>query len=108
MESWARAFALTQLVELPLYLWLLSGLSIWRRLGFGFAASALTHPWLWFILPNWLLRPLGYWGYVAVGEGLVVLTEAALLKVVCPSWRRALAIALLANGCSFGVGLLVF
>ena len=107
MDEWARAFALTLLVELPLYGWLLKDAPLLRRLLAGLTASSLTHPWLWFILPAVLMPALGYWGYVAVGEALVVLAEAGVVAGVGTPWRRALRVSVLVNAASFAVGQLL-
>jgi hypothetical protein len=44
--AWLRAFLFTQLVEMPVYLVLLP-VSRAR----AFAASAVTHPFVWFVFP---------------------------------------------------------
>jgi hypothetical protein len=55
---WLAAFALTQIVEVPIYLRALArspethALS-WRvRLAVAFGASVLTHPFVWFVFPR--------------------------------------------------------
>ena len=108
MVSWPVAFALTQALELPFYA---VGVaqpatrrSLPRRLLIGFGASALTHPWVWFVLPPYLTPLLGYWGYVAVVELLVVLAEAAYLTGMGWAGRQALRRAALANLLSAAAG----
>jgi hypothetical protein len=95
--GWPLAFALTQAVELPFYAVGIERGSLARRLLVGLGASALTHPWVWFVLPPYLQPALGYWGYVVTVELLVVATEAAYLTGMGWDRRQALARAALAN-----------
>jgi hypothetical protein len=104
--GWPFAFALTQAVELPFYTVGLER-SLPRRLLVGFGASALTHPWVWFVLPPYLQPALGYYGYVAVVELLVVLAEAAYLTGMGLPARRALVRSTLANAASCAAGFVV-
>ncbi len=102
--EWLRAFGLTLVLEAPVYALFL------RAAGFGptggvlviVAVNLVTHPALWYIYP----RFSPYWAWLLLGEGLVVLVEAALLS----RWfgtRRALLGALLANISSTVLGLMV-
>ena len=101
MGAWLAAFAFTQAVEVPIYTWALRhrrrSAALW-----AFAASALTHPVVWFVMPRWRW-PGGYWGYVGAAEAFAVGAEALFL------WRlgvgRPLLWALVANGASAGLGL---
>lgn len=104
MVSWPVAFALTQAVELPFYTVGVAHRSLARRVLVGFGASALTHPWVWFVLPPYLTPALGYWGYVAVVELLVVAAEAAYLTGMGFDARRALVRCALANAASAAAG----
>ena len=97
MVTWPVAFALTQAIELPFYAVGIERGSHARRLLVGFGASALTHPWVWFVLPPYLQPALGYWGYVVVVELLVVVVEAAYLTGMGLERRQALVRAALAN-----------
>ena len=97
MVTWPVAFALTQAIELPFYAVRIERGSLARRLLVGFGASALTHPWVWFVLPPYLQPALGYWGYVAVVELLVVWVEAAYLMGMGFDRRQALVRSTLAN-----------
>ena len=103
--SWWAAFALTQGIEIPIYLLgtRQAGLSWGWRLAVAFGASALTHPIVWFVLKA-LEDPLGFWGYFIVAESFAVGAEALYL------WgfdiERPLVLALAANGTSASVGLL--
>ena len=99
MTRWLLAFALTQLVEVPLYL----------RAGASgrtaFLASTLTHPVVWFGFPLLRRLGLGYWGMVGVAEVFAVAAEALWLRA--HGVRRALAWSLAANVASFLTGLLL-
>lgn len=102
LAAWARAFAFTQIVEAPIYRW---GFGARWRTAFG--ASALTHPFVWFAFP-WLQHAWGmpYTRWVALAEVFALLVEAALLaraEKLPPG--RALLASLVANGASFGLGL---
>lgn len=101
---------LTYAVELPLLVHLLRPHARWQRSAVtGLAASGLTHPLLWFLWPR--VVPLDdYALYLATGEGLVVLVEAALIWAV--ALRRverggsaALLASIATNAASCGVGL---
>lgn len=95
--AWLGAFAFTQLVEVPVYR--RAGCS-WRG---AFAASAITHPVVWFVIFP-LLRAR-YAEKVVVAEAFAVLVEALWLRVALKN-PRPLAWSLAANGLSFGLGML--
>lgn len=105
MASWLVAFALTQAVELPIFVFGLRRWPLWKRVAVGFAASAATHPWVWFVLPPYLRPSLGYWGYVALVECLVIVAEALFLAGMGISRRRAFGWSAAANVASALVGL---
>ncbi|MCO4771500.1 MAG: hypothetical protein KDA24_15820 [Deltaproteobacteria bacterium] len=102
MIRWLVAFAFTQVVEVPVWAAALTGRPWAHRIGLGFLASALTHPFVWFLFPPLVKPHLGWWGYLAVAETFAVLAEAALMKKLGVS--DALLWALLANGLSAGLG----
>lgn len=102
--AWLAAFAFTQIVEAPLYRRLL-GVS-WLA---AFGASAITHPFVWFVFPrihvSWLWRTLGseIFAWVVEAAWFVLLSRrgaAARLGL-----GRALLVSLLANGASECLGL---
>lgn len=102
LGPWLRAFVLTQVVEVPIY-----RLAAAARLPYALAASALTHPFVWFFFP-WLAERLAWsWGTMAVAAELFAwLVEAAWLGLAARvRWPRALFASLVANGASAGVGL---
>lgn len=106
MRSWALAFALTHAVEVPIYLFLLR--LAWRkRIAVAFGTSALTHPYLWFVLPSVLMPVAGYWGFVAIGESLVVLVEAGVCMLLGTPAKRALLASFAANTASACAGFLL-
>jgi hypothetical protein len=106
VKSWALAFALTHAVEVPIYLFLLR--LVWRkRIAVAFGTSALTHPYLWFVLPSLLLPVAGYWGFVAIGESFVVLVEAGVCVLLGVPARRALFASCVANAASVCAGFLL-
>jgi hypothetical protein len=101
---WAIHFALTQAVELPIYALGLRAMSRRKRLAVGFGASALTHPWLWFVLPP-LLRPfMSYGVYLVLVETAIAIVEALYLAGMGLALRRAFAWSALANGASLLTG----
>ncbi|GAB4208771.1 MAG: hypothetical protein OHK0013_27540 [Sandaracinaceae bacterium] len=107
---WALAFAFTEVVEAPIYAFSLDPIRPRReRWAIALAASLLTHPLVWFVFPE-LTRTIAPeaspWLAIALAESFAVLTEAAWLAAF--GSRLALAIALLANGTSFTLGLFLY
>ncbi len=109
---WLRAFALTVLIEVPL--WVLVLRSRFERLReaifLAFALQVITHRALWFLAPRF--EP--YWAWVTVMELCVLSIEAGVAAWVMgrgPGWgatiRLALFASLLANAVSTAVGLLL-
>jgi len=109
LTAWLIAFAFTQAVEVPIYLWATGG-----RFGVSFLASTLTHPVVWFVFPYALLRAElllgvdfglpGYVAMVAAAEFFAWLVEGLWLERF--GVRRPLLMSLLANGSSLSLGLL--
>ena len=97
-RAWLIAFVFTQMVEVPIYS---RGLRVGVLPAFG--ASAITHPILWFVIFPYL--PLPYLGLVVAGEAFAFLAEGAYFAFIFRR-QRALLWSALANGASFGVGLL--
>jgi hypothetical protein len=99
--SWALAFALTQLVEVPI--WMRAFPKPMRALK-AFGATAITHPLLWFVfVPMWRGD---WWTMFVVGELLVVAIESAYARAL--GVKRPLAWSFVANGASAGLGLLLY
>jgi hypothetical protein len=106
--EWARAYGLTQLIEVPLYLYAARKLPAARRWLYALGASTLTHPVLWFLFP-WPEAPATMRDYIPVfvsGEGFVIIAEAYwgwLLRV-----PRPLKWSILANGASILAGFAMY
>ncbi len=104
MTSWLAAFVLTQVLEIPVWMW--AGRKVFSSKGrnflCAFGASAITHPVLWFAFP-W--GSGDYYLVLIVGETFVFVVEALWAKW----WGLAhpWGISALANGFSLGIGLLV-
>jgi hypothetical protein len=110
-RDWAEAFLFTQAFEMPVYLVALyryrPGVRWYKALAIAFGASAITHPFVWFFFPYFSVGhgPDYYWNVVVpAAEVFAVGVEALYL------WRLRVTLALawsfLANGLSFGLGLL--
>ncbi len=101
-EAWLVAFALTQLVEVPLYRWL-APVSWWR----AGSLSAVTHPAVWYVIPPLCYGAgLGYHPMLVIAETFAWLVEAAMLVAFGVRARRALSLSLVANGASVLAGYL--
>jgi hypothetical protein len=97
---WLVAFAVTQLVEVPIYTRALRG-----RVTLAFAASLLTHPLVWFAFPH-LGKALGlrYPLMVVLAEAFAISAEAIFLERAA-KLKRAWLWSLAANAASVAVGL---
>ncbi|GAB5541451.1 MAG: hypothetical protein RLO52_18715 [Sandaracinaceae bacterium] len=116
ITSWIRAFLLTQMIEIPIHAQA-PGLALpWRRrLAVAFAASAMTHPMVWFVIPGLVfeLRPTGdyatnWWIHVAISEVFAVVAEGLWLSAFGVRLPKALAWSLFANLVSFSAGLFCY
>lgn len=104
MSAWLAAFALTQIVEMPIYVRALRKKTIERlpvALAIAFGASALTHPIVWFVFPE--LIPGAWLTMVLAAEAFAIATEALWLRAF--GLDRALAWAGFTNAASVLVGL---
>ncbi|MCB9612553.1 MAG: hypothetical protein H6722_08895 [Sandaracinus sp.] len=87
LVRWLGAFALTQLVELPLYAHALrEAVPSRARWAWAGLPSALTHPLLWWVFPSVAGR-LGYVGAVMSLELVVVVVEAVALRTIVAGAR---------------------
>lgn len=96
-SRWLLAFAVTQAIEIPIYLWATPGRPWARRLWIAAMASVMTHPIVWAM--GWVIRP--YLLYVLVAETFAVVVETLWLRyhgVPQPFWW-----ALTANATSVAV-----
>lgn len=105
---WLRAFGLTVLIEAPFIIALFRQAEprIGRRVAFAFFANLASHPAVWFIFPVLLPRaglPL------VIQEVWAVLIEALFYRLVFDRGGGTLALggSALANGASYGAGLVV-
>ena len=99
---WLPVFVFAQVIEMPVYARPLRRAG-WRRGGLvlaAFGATALTHPFVWFLFPRVLPHVL--WLRIFVSESFAVGVEAAYLRLL--GVRRPLGWSLLSNLLSFGLG----
>ncbi len=111
--AWLSAFVFTQVVECPLYLVAMRGSKrpVRSRLMIAFGASLITHPIVWFVIPDlsytlidpWAHPAAAYAAMVAFAESFAVGVEAIYLArlEVEDAWLWSLA----ANAASAGLGL---
>lgn len=98
---WAKAFVLTELVEAPIYRRVLP-----TRWTLALAASAITHPFVWFAFPKLMYTGLDYVTTSVLSEAFAVAVEAIFFwRVGAISIVRASLVSLLANAASVAVGL---
>ncbi len=110
-SAWLWAFAVTQVVEVPIHMRGLGEVGEragggrrfrWaHRLWLAFAASALTHPFVYFGFP-WLMGGMGL-GCLLAAESFAVVVEAWWLGQLGVGRRDAVLWSLVANACSVGV-----
>lgn len=106
--AYATALLLTLAIEIPI---VAVGLARWYRVPAALgvpsaaAASLLTHPVVWFVLPGPLTPAIGGPGYLLVAEGFAWLVEAAIFWLAT---RRdpvgLLLLSLIANLASLTAG----
>ena len=107
VAEWAQYFAVTTLVELAVAVPLLGfGEGRWRRVFTVALAQLVSHPAVWFILPELGMRR---GTYLTVAETWAVVSELLLYRLVFErlSWARALGVSALANGASLAAGTLL-
>ena len=101
MITWLIAFILTQVLEVPIWLW--AGRKVISSRGKNWlcalGASSITHPIIWTVFP-WSAG--NYVVMLIAAETFVVVVEASWAKWwgIPHPWR----ISLLANVCSWGIG----
>ncbi len=105
VHQWAVAYALTQAVEMPVYLLFTRGRPTARRWLHAAGASTLTHPLLWFAIPWEEIDAAGhYWPVVWTAEAVIVAVEGAYGRML--ALPRPFAASLVANAASFLTGLM--
>lgn len=107
--AWFKAFVFTAAIEVPLvvlaYRRVARDMRWERRTVVAFFAQLASHPLVWFVIPT---LTSSYRATLLVAESWAVLSETALYAAILGGGAgRAFAVALLANMCSFGLGLLV-
>ncbi len=104
--TWLLAFALTCALEIPVVLALTRGHGRRsRRALVAFAAQVLTHPLVWFVFPE--LTSLSPNMRFVLAELMAVVVEAVAYVLFVPELPRlrAFGVSGIANGLSFGIGL---
>jgi len=101
------ALVTTWAIEIPILIVLIryvfrhNNYSMARIIGVGALCTALTLPYLWFVLPPYL--DAAY--YIPVGEMLVFLMEAVILnKVLGLNPKMALICSIIMNSASYFLG----
>ncbi len=107
LRAWAVAFMLTQLVEIPIYLRFLrrTARPAAERTAIAFAATAITHPLLWFAGPVVVGASASFATFLALVEAFAIAAEAAWLAAF--RVPRPLLASALANATSVAVGLVL-
>jgi len=106
----ALALLLTLIVEIPLLVIFSRRvfkykLPLEKLITTGIIASALTLPYLWFVLFPFI--PTAY--YVFLGEGFVIIIESLIYKQLLDiRLTKAFILSLMLNIASFLVGIVVF
>jgi hypothetical protein len=106
--AWLKAFLLTVVVETPIAAALFRPAEprLFRRIALTLFANLASHPAVWFIFPA---LGLPYFPALVLAEVWAVVVEALFYRLVFEKSDavEALGISALANGASFGIGLLV-
>ncbi len=107
LSHWWTAFLLTLAIEIPLFVLLTRGtVPSWRAAIAGALCSCITHPLLWFV---WRRVITDYFTYVVTGELIVAALESLIFFAIARPVRllRAIGTAFVANGTSYGAGLII-
>lgn len=109
ISAWFPAFVLTLAIEAPIVAFMLRRVEPdLVRLGVLILfANLATHLAVWYVITQLLL--VGTLGYTVVAEIWAIAAEAVFYRVAIRdlSARRAIAVAVVANGASFLVGRVV-
>ncbi|MEO5940604.1 MAG: hypothetical protein ABIZ72_06485 [Candidatus Limnocylindrales bacterium] len=109
ISGWFAAFVLTLVIELPITAWFLRRVEpdLSRRVVLIAFANLATHLAVWYVFSQlFVIRTIEY---VLAAEGWAIGAEAVFFFVAFRGLaaRRAIAIALVANGLSFAIGRIV-
>jgi hypothetical protein len=106
VSGWFAAFVLTLAVELPIAVLMLRRAEpeLWRRVALVVFANLLTHPAVWYVFSQLFL--IGTIEYVVAAEAWAIAVEAVFYVVAIRGLAAApaVAVAVVANVVSFGVG----
>jgi hypothetical protein len=109
VSGWFAAFVLTLAIEIPIGAWFLRRAEpgLRRRVGLVVFANLVTHPAIWYVFSQLFL--IGTIEYALAAETWAVAAEAVFYAVTIRGLnpRRAIVVALVANGASFAVGRVV-
>ena len=109
ISQWLRAFLLTLLLEIPVFVLFVRGrVPMLRAVLAGAAGTCFTHPLLWLVWPY--LDPDHYAVHVAVSEFLIAVMETLTFHAIARPVKlgRAAAASFCANALSTGAGLLIY
>ncbi|MCC6159250.1 MAG: hypothetical protein IT350_14465 [Deltaproteobacteria bacterium] len=107
LSHWLSLYLKTLAIEIPIYALLSRPIvAPSRAILAAVLCSTITHPILIYGWPR--LMP-DYQTYIVSGEILVAIVESTIFYIVARpiSWSRAIAASFMANGASFGIGVLV-
>jgi hypothetical protein len=113
-----EALILSLALEVPVAVGLAAGMGLRRgpaahrglgRVGVtGLAATLLTHPFAWTLLPG-LEDILPLWARILLVEGGVAVVEGLMFaRLAGMGWVRGQVVGWTANAVSFGAGVLIF
>jgi hypothetical protein len=118
LSAWLLAFALTQLIECPVWLWGMARdggpARRWLRFEAAFSVSTLTHPFVWFVFPQTVDVLARYTQQSAAACWDMQLVASETFAWVVEGWmmhrfglQRAWAWSFVANGLSLGLGMVI-
>ena len=109
ISLWLRAFLLTLLFEIPVFVLFVRGrVPMLRAALAGAAGTCVTHPLLWLVWPY--LNPDHYASNLTVAEVLIAIVETLTFFALARPVKlgRAAAASFSANAFSAGVGLFIY
>ncbi len=110
---WIKAFLLTLAIEIPFFVWIARSnatvrvkVPVWRLALAAGAGTLITHPLLWFV---WSRLIVDYTTNIITGELLIAIIETFTFYFIAKpiKLKLALAASFVANGASYGIGLLI-